>query len=374
MRSMIIDGQLFIPMRAESEDGKIIGDGMVPIDNTHPDYEKWFKSALRPDEFAEWFGDDEEEEVEKGGPGSGSWDGPGQPRFRWGGPKHGPAPAPPPRMLRSKTIDGQRVQWDGTPLPAHIQALKIPPAWIKVSYSTDPNADMLVKGKPPRGKFGYIYSERHNAERDAAKYAKENELAERFDSIYTENKTLMQSNNPETREAAACLNLIMETGIRPGSEEKLGRKKAYGATTLEGRHLVELKRGTELHFQGKRGVAQKIPITNEDTVRDLRERAQKAGPEGRLFNTDEDLLLEHAKKLDGGGFRTKDFRTHIGTRTAIKAIAGMKVPTTFKEYKKAVREVGKIVAKKLGNTPTVALQAYINPTVFAGWRAAHERI
>ncbi len=33
------DGRLVVPMRAESEG--VIGDGMVPIDESHPDYQKW---------------------------------------------------------------------------------------------------------------------------------------------------------------------------------------------------------------------------------------------------------------------------------------------------------------------------------------------
>jgi len=45
MKSIIKDGVLYIPMRAESEDGKVIGDGMIPIDKDHPDYEKWLKEA-----------------------------------------------------------------------------------------------------------------------------------------------------------------------------------------------------------------------------------------------------------------------------------------------------------------------------------------
>lgn len=45
MKSIMIDNQLYIPMRAESEDGTVIGDGMVPIDKTHPDYEIWLEEA-----------------------------------------------------------------------------------------------------------------------------------------------------------------------------------------------------------------------------------------------------------------------------------------------------------------------------------------
>lgn len=39
-------------------------------------------------------------------------------------------------------------------------------------------------------------------------------------------------------------------------------------------------------------------------------------------------------------------------------------------YKRAVRAVAVEVSKVLGNTPTVVLQSYISPVVFAKWQAA----
>ena len=47
MKSIIADNKLYIPMRAESEDGDVIGDGMIPIDKKHPDYKYWLKIAKK---------------------------------------------------------------------------------------------------------------------------------------------------------------------------------------------------------------------------------------------------------------------------------------------------------------------------------------
>ena len=58
----------------------------------------------------------------------------------------------------------------------------------------------------------------------------------------------------------------------------------------------------------------------------------------------------------------------MGTSTAREMVAKMKPPRSEKEYKKQVRAVAEAVAKRLGNTPIVALQSYISPTVFAKWR------
>ena len=64
-------------------------------------------------------------------------------------------------------------------------------------------------------------------------------------------------------------------------------------------------------------------------------------------------------------FITKDERKkHKDGKTASK-----EYETNEKEYKKAVKFVATAVSKKLGNTPTIALQSYINPATFAAWRA-----
>jgi DNA topoisomerase IB len=58
----------------------------------------------------------------------------------------------------------------------------------------------------------------------------------------------------------------------------------------------------------------------------------------------------------------------MGTRLAVDAMKKIKAPLNEKEYKKAVKEVATQVSSKLGNTPTIALQSYINPSVWGQWR------
>jgi DNA topoisomerase IB len=60
----------------------------------------------------------------------------------------------------------------------------------------------------------------------------------------------------------------------------------------------------------------------------------------------------------------------LGTREAGDWVKAMPAPKDAKEYQKSVRAVAKRVAARLGNTPTVALAAYIHPAVFVDWRAA----
>lgn len=256
-------------------------------------------------------------------------------------------------------------------LPRHIASLRVPPAWRNVKYNPDPKAALLVKGVDIKDRPQSIYSAKFKEQNAHVKFSRVNELAKKFDRIKQENDNNTRSGDLLTKEAASCMQLIMHTGIRPGSESDTGAKqKAYGATTLEGRHVITDGDKTRLDFIGKKGVALSIPIEDKKIASQLQVRAKKAGQNGQLFGIDEKQLLSYAHSLDGGKFKTKDFRTLLGTKTAADKISayGKRLPRSQKEYKKMVKEVATTVSKKLGNTPTIALQSYINPTVFSKWQ------
>lgn len=277
---------------------------------------------------------------------------------------------PPAVSQGTKVVDGVRVQSNGSSLPKHIGELRLPPAWTDVVFNPDPGAALQAVGKDSKGRSQYVYSKAHSMAQAELKFRRIEELNAKFDEISRQNVRNSKSSNPRVKDAADCLKLIMMTGIRPGSEEDTQAEvQAYGATTLQGSHIVQTKSGVELHFVGKKGVNLKIPVTDLATSRMLLKRAREAGPSGKLFpGTNGSHLLAYTHTMDGGSFRTKDFRTHLGTQVALKAVQKMPRPTTQAGYQKAVTEVARLVAKRLGNTPTVALTSYINPTVFGEWR------
>lgn len=259
---------------------------------------------------------------------------------------------------------------DGQPLPEHLPK-RIPPAWRDVTVATDPAAGLLVKGKDAKGRTQSIYSETHATQQAAKKFARVSELMEKQGQLQAELRRDMNSGDSAVRENAACLSLIQHTGIRPGGEgDTLAAKKAYGATTLEGRHVAIRGDEVRLQFVGKKGVDLDIPVADDRLKADLLRRKEKAGDDGKLYDTTDGKLRDYARSKDGGGFKPKDFRTARGTSIAVEAMKGMGKPKSDKEYKKAVREVAKRVSTALGNTPTVALQSYIDPMVFSKWRRA----
>lgn len=267
-----------------------------------------------------------------------------------------------------KLVDSETKQ----PVPAHIQSLKVPPAWANVSYHPDKTASLMATGLDSKGRKQYVYSTKANAAASKAKFERIKQLSSKMKTITSKNDALRNSKDPIKAEHADLMHLVMHTGLRPGSEEDTGaEKKAYGATTLEGRHVVSHEGAVALHFVGKKGVENHIPIHDESTASMLKERLTKAGETGKLFpNVNDSSILRHVKSIAGPSFKTKDFRTHLGTSHARTVMEGVPTPTNPKEYKKHVSVVAKAVSEKLGNTPTVALQSYIHPSVFGDWRKA----
>ncbi len=258
-----------------------------------------------------------------------------------------------------------RAKW-----PAHIQQLKVPPAWTDVHYSDDPEAPLQVRGKDEKGRRQPIYLASYLKSNSAVKFARIKELDAKFAKVQSQNAKNQQSQNASVRNAADCMSVVMEMGIRPGSDvDTMAKVKAYGATTLEGKHVVQTPEGVRLRFTGKKGVPLDLPVTNPSTAKLLLQRAKHAGPDGNLFGVTSKQLLTYSHTLDGGGFKTKDFRTLLGTRIAMQEIAKAKAPPTdAKSYKVATMAVAKQVSQKLGNTPAVALVSYISPLVFSSWK------
>lgn len=272
--------------------------------------------------------------------------------------------------VSTKVVDGKRTLADGAPLPAHAVAAKIPPNWQSVTVDPNPKAELIAAGKDAKGRPTAIYSAEFVAKQQASKFARVQALDKAFDGIKRKNDVAMHSNEPAVRDAADCTDLIMKMGLRPGSDSDTGAKvKAFGASNLLGEHVVRDGDEVRLKFIGKKGVSLDLPVQDAGLRAMLTERAKGAGAGGRLFGSlNEAKLGAHVKQI-GGKFKTKDFRTLLGTRTAASLIKPPP-PTSEKEYMAKAMEVAKEVSAKLGNTPVVALQSYINPAVFAPWRSA----
>jgi DNA topoisomerase-1 len=275
-----------------------------------------------------------------------------------------------------RAVRGEDGKWqmeDGSKLPKHIReglGQPIPPAWRNVYVNPDPKSCkegcLAVRGRDAAGRIQGLYSKEHRGGQSEEKFSRVKELDGKIMAVVSENDKNLKGPQAEN---ASVLRLIIATGIRPGSDDDTkAAKQAYGATTLLGKHVYKTGDGVELRFTGKKGVDLTIRVNDPKVAKEVLSRASAAGKGGRLYDTNYKSLWTYTKELDGKGYLPKDFRTLMGTRLAVDAMKKIKVPTNEKEYKKAVKEVATQVSSKLGNTPTIALQSYINPAVWGQWR------
>jgi DNA topoisomerase-1 len=249
---------------------------------------------------------------------------------------------------------------------ARLRALKVPPAWTSVKLYPEHSA-IQVTGVDVKGRTQRKYSAEHSEKAAAEKFARLKSFNAVVGTIVTSASSDMNNSRlaPVTRDAAAVVKLIALTGFRIGSERDTGAdKQAYGASTLKPEHVKVKGNDITFAFTGKKGVEQGKTITDAGLAKYIRSRR---GQE-KLFNASPMAIRSYLKSRGGTEFKPKDFRTWNGTNAALKVISTMPVPKNEKEFARQRLEVGKAVAKHLGNTPIVALAAYIDPAVFGQWR------
>jgi DNA topoisomerase IB len=236
--------------------------------------------------------------------------------------------------------------------------LVVPPAWTDV-FVGSPDGKYVVIGTDAKGRRQYRRSATFAAGQDAKKFAKIKALHDALPGV----DERLQREHLTSDDAAAAM-LIRRMGLRPGSTaDTKADVQAYGATTLLRRHVHVSGDEVRLKFVGKDGVH--LDLRVEDTLlrRMLTQRTKGKTGDERLFDTSPDKVN---RWLDGAapGFTAKDYRTYLGTSEAAAFIATLPEPQTPQEQKALRNKVGDHVAAILGNTRTVALKSYIDPSVF----------
>lgn len=263
-------------------------------------------------------------------------------------------------------VKGQWKTAKGAKVPARVAArmkeLAIPPGWKDVRLNPDPKGSLQAVGVDGKGRTVRKYSTEFTEGRAAAKF----ERLKAFNKVLPKLRTAMSKDlnghAGPAQEAAAALRLIDRTGFRVGSDrDTLASVQAYGATTLKAEHLTIKGDQLQFTFVGKKGVTIEHTLRDAELASFLKPR-KAAG--GRLFNTTDMALRRYIKTHGGARFMPKDFRTHNATHLALKLVSKMGPVSGEAGFKKARMAVAKQVSRHLGNTPAMALKAYIDPAVW----------
>jgi DNA topoisomerase-1 len=256
-----------------------------------------------------------------------------------------------------------------------IRGLKIPPAYRDPLVPQTPGGDLLWTARDRKGRLKSKYDSRAERRQAAIKFERIRRLEESYDDLTA---TLMRDAESDDNALAALLMSVM--AFRPGStKDTKADTQAYGATTLEDRHLRLEDDGMSVSFDfiGKEGIRQvhTLQVTPDDAnepegvlARLLRERKSSGTLESApLFDTTADDVNDYLRDATNDVATSKDLRTRLATAYAARLVQEIEFPKTKREYQVKRKQVGEAVSRRLGNKPAQALSSYISPSVFDYW-------
>jgi DNA topoisomerase-1 len=221
----------------------------------------------------------------------------------------------------------------------------IPPAWKKVKYYKD--KEYVATGIDEKGRLQYIYPKKFVEKQNIGKHKRINKLQAQMPALL---KDITKDADKGNQEAQAVYTMY-KTGLRPGTDrDTLADKKAYGVTTLLKKHVKVNNNTVLFDFPGKKGVHVNKSVKDPHLAKYVKNRVNYT----ELFDTNTTKVRSYFNKKTHHKFKIKDLRT-----LKAKDITAT-VPKT-RDKKLYRKEVGKVVAAELGNTPTVALSSYVDP-------------
>jgi DNA topoisomerase-1 len=255
-----------------------------------------------------------------------------------------------------------------------IRDLVIPPAWRDVWITPYENGHLQAVGTDDAGRRQYLYHPDWRARRDAEKFDRMLE----FGKALTRARELVvadmgREGMPLERACAVAVRLLDLGYFRIGNDVYADTNGSFGLTTLERRHVRRQQDRLVFRFVGKSGVEHRIEIDDAMVIEALDIMRRRRGSDLRLLAYKNgrgwrsilpELVNEYVRASTGLEVTAKDFRTWHATVLAAAALAETHEPgVTQASQKRAVAGAMKEVASFLGNTPTLARSAYVDPRV-----------
>jgi DNA topoisomerase-1 len=260
---------------------------------------------------------------------------------------------------------------------ARINALVIPPAYEQVWICPEENGHIQATGRDARGRKQYRYHDQWHAVRDANKYEQLSAFACALPRIRRAIERDMA--NPglcQAKVMATVVRLLETTLIRIGTAQYARDNKSFGLTTLKRRHLTLAGTRMRFRFRGKSGVEHDVTVNDKRIARVVKRCMEIGGQtlfhyvdaEEQAHAVDSAGVNAYLKAATGGDFTAKHYRTWAGS---VLAMAQLQRRGFIDEAgaKKAVVEVVKDVAARLGNTPAVCRACYIHPLILEHYLA-----
>lgn len=250
-----------------------------------------------------------------------------------------------------------------------VQGFYISPAYDDVQINLKKTDKVLAIGYDDKKRPQYVYNKKFTAKNNKTKFLKMIEFGESYKKIMSAVKRdIYSEGDTKEKQIAMALMLVVDCGIRIGSEKYRKENNSFGATTLEPRHIKINGDVVSVDFIGKKGVQNTGKSRSKRLSRNLRRKKKTFKKDEPLFqyrngskwfslkNTD---VNKYLKKF--GNFSSKNFRTWVANLSFITEVLKYDDPSTDTMKKTNISESLKKTAQKLNNTPSVCKSNYIDP-------------
>ncbi len=253
-----------------------------------------------------------------------------------------------------------------------VQDFAVPNTWTDVTLSDKPNTYILARGYDGSGKLQYLYHPDYLAYRNDQKFNELLEFGQALPRIRRRlRKDLSQDEWDENKLLALIVKILDKYHLRIGSRVYAKKNQSYGLTTLRKKHLIEEEDDTfTFEFMGKSGQNRTISLTDSSLVKLIEEVAEFPGWELFSFKTDNGKFSANAgkvnnyiRKISGGDFSARDFRTWAGTVLSVKYLPKAQKIVAKNTKRKLGSTLVELVSEKLGNTTAICKDYYIHPEV-----------
>lgn len=250
-----------------------------------------------------------------------------------------------------------------------LDGLYIPPAYRDVKINLNKNDKVLAIGYDEKDRPQYIYNKKFTEKNKEKNFNKMIEFGENYKKMMNSiKKDLFSEGERKEKQIAMALMLVIDCGIRIGSEKYRDENESFGATTLEPRHIKINGDIVSVDFIGKKGVKNTGKCRSKRLSRNLRIKKRTLNKDEPIFTYRKGDKWYSLKSSDVnkylkrfGNFTSKNFRTWVANLSFITEILKYDNPTKESEIKKNINEALQKTAHKLNNTSSVCKNNYIDP-------------
>lgn len=256
----------------------------------------------------------------------------------------------------------------------------VPEKDVKIDLSGDIDKHPVMTWNSPKtGKKVYAYTKARMDAQKELKYGRIEQMDdEQLEKIKVKcHEILTGQGSDETKQAAAVICIIAQTGLRPGSKKGFEKTENRGVSTLAKENIEINASHITLNFTGKSFKHNTSEIEDGVLAYYLEEQMEDKGPKDFVFDVSSDVIDRFYKKtLEMGNFKIKDLRTFIANKIAKDFLENdpempPPVPLKSSEIKKLVKiklkHAFEVVSKKLNNSPAMAKSSYVDPAVIEDW-------